>query len=298
MNVRVIALIFFIINISYSFAVAKPNSTKKDLIFLDGIRVVFRGSEGADLILTSEEDRLELDGSKIPLQKKVENLALSQEAKKYRLWPSPEEVDKQRRMLCESNKKTPKEFDDLLLTIGYTPAEGMHAFAQINAINSLVGFKITSNLIVPESEVIKYYNDNPEMEHEAYYLEYTRVPFAQAQSKEKQLQQLSAVAQKNDPKNILKWSDPFWVRKNELAEDKEFIAQMQRGEISTPVEADDGFELFRLRDRKEEHAKSLDDRYAEIVNMLRKPKYSELMESFQKDLLSGASIIYFDVPRL
>ena len=247
--------------------------------------------------MATELERPKLDGSPNTLPEMLTDLALAQEAKKYRLWPSPEDVDKQLRMLSEANKKTPKEFDDLLLTIGYTPAEGRLAFAQINAINTLIGFKITGNLIVPESEVIKYYNENPEVEPAAYYLEYTLVPFAQAQSKEKQLKQLQMIADKNDPKRSLKSSNPFWVKENELAEDKQFITQMTRGEISAPIETAGGFELFRLRDKKDECVKHVNERYAEIVTILRKPKYSELMASLQKDLLDNASIIYFDLPQ-
>lgn len=302
-----VSRVVFILILHSSLLLAKPTdkvtpakavfTPKKELIFLDGVRAVFRGSEGTDLILASELERPKLDGSPIALPEMLTDLALAQEAKKYRLWPSPEDVDKQIRMISDANKKTPKEFDDLLLTIGYAPAEGRLAFAQINAINSLVGFKITGNLIVPESEVIKFYNENPEIDPAAYYIEYTFVPFAQAQSKEKQLKQLQLIADKNDPKHSLKWNDPFWIKENELAEDKQFITQMKRGEISAPFEAADGFELFRLRDRKEERTKPLDERYAEIVNVLRKPKYSELMASFQKDLMDNASIIYFDIPK-
>ena len=270
---------------------------KKDLIFLDGIRAVFRGSEGTDLILSSELQRPKLDGSPATLQEMLIDLALAQEAKKYRLWPSPEDVDKQLRMLSEANKKTPKEFDDLLLTIGYTPSEGRLAFAQINAVNALVGFKITGNLIVPESEVTNYYNENPEVEKASYYLQYTLVPFAQTQNKQAQLKQLQNIAFKNDPNHFLKWGDPFWIKEDELADDKQFITELKRGQISDPMEVADGFELFRLKEKKDERVKPLDERYAEIVNILRKPKYSELMANFQNELLDNASIIYFDLPQ-
>ena len=68
---------------------------KKGLVFLDGIKAVFRGSEGTDLIMFSELHRPKLDGSAVTFEDILKDLALAQEAKKYRLWPSPEEIDKQ-----------------------------------------------------------------------------------------------------------------------------------------------------------------------------------------------------------
>ncbi len=276
-----------------------PQDVKpKKLIFLDGIEVVFRGSEGnVDLITHTELLRMELDGSRPNLEKKIADLAFAQEAKKWRLWPSPEEIDKQVQMLAESNKKTPAEFDDLLMTIGFTPQEGRMAFAQLNAVNSLINFKVTANLIVPESQVIAYYNDHPEVELASYYVQYVFVPFAQTKTPDEQLKALELLAKSGDRNDSLSWEDPFWIKEDQLAQDKQFITQLAVGQISEPVKVSTGFELFRLMNKKEERLKSLDERYGEIATILRKPKYSELMSSFQKELLDNASIIYFDLSK-
>ena len=266
----------------------------QQLIFLDGVKAVFRGSHGTDLVMASELERPKLDGSPTNLQEILNELALAQEAKKYRLWPSPEEVEKQLRMVAQSNKKTPKELDELFIATGYTPQEGMNSFAQINAVNSLVGFKITANLIVPESEVIAYYNENPEYEPAAYHIEHTIIPFAT--NKEQQLKQLQAVVRTNDAKHSLAWEASFWINQDDLAADKQFITQLKVGQISQPQEVYGGFELFRLVNMHEARLKPLDERYGQIVTLLRKPKYGELMAQFQKELLDSASIILFDVP--
>ncbi len=271
-------------------------SPPKKMVFVDGIKAVFRGSEGTDLILASELERPKLDGSKLSLEDAINDVAFGQEARKYRLWPSPEEVDKQLRMLGEQNHKTPKEFEDLMVTLGYTPAEGRNAFAQMNAVNSLISFKITGSLVVPESDVIAYYNDHPEEEPAAYQLEYYVVPFAKTQSKEDQLSYLETAVQKNDPKKIFKWNMPFWINENEIAADKQFILDLEVGQISEPHESMYGFEMFRLVSKRPGRLKTLEERYNDIANTLRKPKYGQLLSQFQKDLISNASIIYFDLP--
>lgn len=271
-------------------AVYKP---QKKMVFVDGIKAVFRGSEGTDLIMASELERPRLDGSKLTLEDAINDAAYGQEVRKYKLWPSPEDVDKQLRMLGQANHKTPKEFEELMITLGYTPAEGRNAFAQMNAINSLISFKITGNLVVPESDVIAYYNDHPEQEPAAYQLEYYVVPFAKTQSKQEQLDYLQKVIEKNDPKKIFKWNPPFWINENEIAADKQFILELEPGQISQPHDSMYGFELFRLVNKRPGRVKTLEERYNDIANTLRKPKYGQLLSAFQKNLIDNASIIYF-----
>ena len=293
---KYIISVFFLLVPGLIVGAPEKKSPKKNLVFLDGVKAVFRGSEGTDLVMASEIERPKLDGTPTNLQEIISDLAIAQEAKKYRLWPSPEDVEKQLRMLGEANRKTPKEFEDLLINIGYTPSEGKQAFAQMNAISSLVNFKITGNLIVPEADVITYYNENPEVEPASYSLAYSSIPFAKTQSQEEQLKYLQNLVNKNDPKHVLKWQEPFWINENEIAADKQYITELKVGQISMPHETSYGFEMFKLVNKKEERLKSLDERYNEIVTVLRKPKYFELLSQFQKDLLDNASIIYFDLP--
>ena len=264
---------------------------KKDLVFVDGIKVVFRGSQGADLIFSSELQRSKLDGTPTTLPELVSDLALAQEAKKYHLWPTPDEVDKQLRMLGDVNKKTVKEFEDLLITIGYTPQEGRNAFAQISAINSLVGFKITANLIVPEADVIAYHNDHPHIEPAAYYISYAFIPFEDDKTPGQQETEILKLLSSNSKHKIV-WQPPFWIVQDALAAEKQFITQLAPGQIAPPLQTERGFELFKLIEKREERHKSLDERYNEIVTLLRKPKYTELLTNFQKNLYINCIIIY------
>jgi PPIC-type PPIASE domain len=269
---------------------------KKDLIFLDGIQIVFRGSEGTDLLIATEVQRPRLDGNLVSLDENISNLALAQEAKKYRLWPLQEEIEKQYGMIAQNNHKTVKQLDEMVMLAGFMPDEARNEFAQLNAINRLIQYKITENLIVSESDVTAYYNDHPEYEDAAYCLEYAFIPFAQSQTKQQQRIALKGIIDRNDPRHVIDWGQPFWINQKELSEDKSFIAELKKGQISDLTETERGFELFRLVDRKEARLKPLDERYGEILTQLRKPKYLEMLSSLQKGLLDNASIIYFTIP--
>lgn len=273
----------------------QPDFTPKNsLIFIDGIKVVFRGPQGIDLITESEIHRPKLDGSPNSLSDMLTQVAFAQEARRYHMWPSVEDTDKQLRMVAQSNKLSPADLDNLFLNYGYTPAEGREAFAQMTAVNNLINFKITSNLFVPEKDVIAHYNENPEFQEASYYIQYAYVPFSPAQTKEQQLKSLQEIVRAKDSKHILEWTDPFWLKESELSQEKKFIASLQVHQISNPVEVAGGYGFYKLLQRKEGRLRSLDERYREIVDLLRRPKYSEMMNSYQKKLLDNASITEFN----
>ncbi len=52
-------------------------------------------------------------------------------------------------------------------------------FGMISVINQLLDFKIRSRLIVPEREVVAYYNENPEVQDASYQIQIGMVPFVQ-----------------------------------------------------------------------------------------------------------------------
>lgn len=276
----------------------KPDKSvyKPKRIFVDGVKAVFRGTEGVDVVLASEANRPKLDGSPNNLQDTLTNLAFTQEARRYHIFPTPDEIEKQYEMIAQNNSKTVKELDEMVKQAGFTPQEARKEFGQINAVNSLINYKVTGNMVVPESEVIAYYQENPENEPAAYQIQVVVVPFSVTQSREQQLAQLQTLANAKDPNGVLNWGEAFWVNEEDLAADKKFITKLAPTEISLPKELFNGFEMFRMVSKRSSRLKTLDERYGQIVTLLRRPKYTELMTKFQKDLMDNASIIIFDLP--
>jgi hypothetical protein len=272
---------------------SKVENNKKDLLYIDGIRVVFRGPQGIDLITDSEVKRPKLDGSPNTLPDMIAQLAFGQEAKRYHMWPTPEEIDKQLRAVAQANKLSPEELNGLFLNYNYTPDEGRFAFSQMTAINNLISFKVTSNIFVPERDVINYYNTHPQYEDAAYFVQYAFVSYDKSLTKEEQLKYLKNI-RKNSTNDIFEWCDPFWIQEEDISADKKFITQLKVNEISLPVNVAGGFGFYKLVSKKERRLRTLEERYREIVDILRRPKYSELMNKYQKELLEKASITEFE----
>lgn len=271
--------------------VAAPQAKR---VRVDGIKAVVRGSNGVDLILESELMRPKLDGSPNTLESSITNALFKQKADDYHISQTPEENQKQYEMIAQNNNKTVKELDEMVKQAGFTPQEARKEFGQINAVNSLISYKVTGNMVVPESEVKAYYEENPEYESAAYHIQMVVVPFSTSLTQEEQLGQLQTLANAQDPNGVLNWDEGFWVNEEDLAADKKFIAQLTPGQISLPKQTFSGFQLFRLVSKRARRLKTLDERYGQIVNVLRQPKYTELMTKFQQDLKDNASIIIFD----
>ncbi len=76
------------------------------------------------------------------------------------------------------------------------------------------------------------------------------------------------------------WSPAFWIADSELADDLRPLVQHNAGYIGQPRETSDGFEVYQLVNKKSEQLRSLQERYRDIVNILRQPKLEEMMEDF------------------
>jgi parvulin-like peptidyl-prolyl isomerase len=90
----------------------------------------------------------------------------------------------------------------------------------------------------------------------------------------------------------IEWEEPFWVKQPEVAADKEFIFTLKAGQTSVPTAVAGGFQVYRLIEKKERHVVTLEERYKEIVDILRRPLYQDLMDKYKKHLFETNSVLY------
>ena len=117
-------------------------------------------------------------------------------------------------------------------------------------------------------------------------------------SKKRNIKKLRAELDKLIQRGIgsirIKWDEPFWMDEDQIAEDWNFIKTMKVNGVRIVRETSDGFELIRLSAKKERRQKPLEERYREIAEILRRPKYDELLKEYKNSLLEAASIVYFE----
>jgi parvulin-like peptidyl-prolyl isomerase len=176
---------------------------------------------------------------------------------------------------------------------GYTYEEGREQLSVVNTVNSMLDYKVRSQLIIPEKQAREYYADHPVYQEDRYKLKRIHIPFDQeneAELKQKIMQKLK-MGQKIVGAGAS--STEFWVEGPDLAAEKNFIKEMEVGQISTPERLEDGFEMFELLEKKDRELVSFEEQYNEIANVLRKPMYEQLFEDYKKSLYDNAVIVNF-----
>lgn len=252
---------------------------------IDGIKSTIYTHESVDIATLSDLKRLSLDGSPRTLQTiEFEVLVYQEASRSPSLMLDDTATEKGLEKLLKDNNLTKQQLEEIFKASGYTYQEGREQFRRMSTINQMLDHRIRSRLLVPEKDVKAYYNEHPIYEEASYLIQRALVPFNRSVSIEN-LQQTSL---------SLEWSPEFWVQEDELAQEKRFITLLGVGQISEPYRTDDGFEFFRLVQKKERRLKPLEMRYTEIANILRKPRYDKLFDEYKNQLFDAASIIRFD----
>lgn len=264
-----------------------------NLVLLDQIEVVIYGQEDVEIITKSDIDRPSLGGGFRTKEEIVFEKEVLLDAKKHHIPQDEEAIDAYLVQMQREHNLSEKELEEIFTSAGYTIEEGREQLQMMQAVNTMLDVKIRSNLIVPRKDVEQYCQNNPTIIEATYTLERAFVPQSKKISHNAQHKVLSKYAQTGKGVSGIVWGDPFTINHSDVAESKQFIYTMEPGTISSPEEVSGGFEMFRLVEKTPEMVKSVEESYREVVDILRRPKYEELMEKYRQFLLKSASVVYF-----
>jgi hypothetical protein len=261
---------------------------------IDELKVVVFGPEDKLVITLADTQKKALDGKVKTLDDLILDRLMYLDAMQYKILPDEDEIDRYLLAIQRDNNMTLDDLKALFKAAGYTFEEGREQFGMMSVINKLVDFKIRSRLIVPERDVVAYYNANPEIQETAYYLQRALIPYNPQKNRSVQREEVEAFAKEGIGMVKATWAEPFWVNKSDLAESKSFIHTMSPDEISAPQAIADGFEIFKLIQRRDERNRPLEERYREITGILRGPKSEQLFNDYKSNLYDTASILMFN----
>lgn len=265
---------------------------ESNLVLLDQIEVVVYGQD-VEIITKSDVDRPALGGGFRTKEDIVFERKVLLDAKKHHLPQDEESIDAYLAQIQREYNLSQEQLEEIFVASGYTVQEGREQLQMMQTINTMLDIKIRSNVIIPRKNVEEYYKNNPVVIEATYTLERAFVPQSPKISADEQYNILVKYSKTKKGVAGIVWSDSFTLNHSEIAESKQFIYRMKPGEISRPCLVAGGFELFRLVEKTEEYVKSLEDSYKEIVDILRRPKYEELMEEYRDHLSQHCSEVYF-----
>ena len=266
---------------------------RAELFLIDQIEVVISDVEGVEIITKSDIEKPSLAGGFRPKDELVFERLIVIDAKKHKIPQDEEAVDAYLAQIQREHNLSNEELENIFTSAGYTIQEGRQQLQIMQTVNTMLDVKIRSNLIVPQKDVEAYYNEHPEVIEATYTLERAYVPFSKKISKKQQYTILKRYINNEIKVKGVTWSEPFTVNHSEISETKNFIYTLPVGQISSPQKISGGFEMFKLVAKTPEYKRTLDESYREIVDILRRPKYEELMRNYRDALFEKASIVYF-----
>lgn len=264
-----------------------------ELFPINSIRGVVFYENGADVITQMQLNRPGLDGMTHPLDDLIFRSKIRHEAEKFKMDPDDAAVREHLDAVKQQNNLSDEAFEKLLKQNGFTLEQAEKEFHDIIAENTVIDYKVRSRIIVPRTLVEEYYQANPVMMEEALLLQQAMVPFDPTVTPIDQGKIIEGQLAGGRETYIINWSEPFWVSIADLAQDKKFVATLNPGTACIAGDSPEGFELFKLVEKKEARLLTLDERYNEIVETLKRPKYEELMQTFKEGLAQSAAVLTF-----
>jgi len=268
----------------------KTNDTKTDASspknwVIDKIIVLVNGTR----ILKSDLDkpRISRDGGKYNLDELIEEEILIQRAIDRHMLPTEADVERQVVAFKLQNglgDLSASDFEEELKKFGFTLKEYKFQIGRLIASENIKRMEVTDKIVITSQEVESYYNNNPEVMPEEYYLKMIPVQ-----------NQNNADKEANIDKNNLNISDAVdlgWIKKEDLDPKFEFVLTMEKGQISEIVNVNDKNYVIEITDKKESRQKSLDERYSGIEKLLTQKKQAKLIKKFEIDLKKNSTIIY------
>lgn len=259
---------------------------------LDEVVVTAYGPERTRVICRSEIERLSIDGRQRSVEDVVFEELLYQETIRFKIPMDDSVIDKYISALRQEHNLSLDDIKGIFRGSGYTYEEGREQLRLMYAGNSMLEHKVTSRLIVPREEIIKYYNDHPIKKDAKYQLQIAFVPLDADTTLDAQLKQLSEKIKKGQADQF-DWKSSIWLKESDLASNIDFVKQMKAGDVSAPQLVNGGFEVYRLTEFVPERVVSLEKRYKDIEDELRAPRYNQLLAEYKDQVFKDATIIEF-----
>jgi len=262
----------------------------KNLYTIDRVEAVVYGPELSEAVMRSDKEHT-LDGKPRTLEEVLLDRLMVQDALKLRMPAEEKDIDDYIAKFAKNMGATPDDIYKLFEEAGFSIEEGRRRFGEMRLMRQVQDYKVMSKVFVSEKEVKEYYELHPELKPATYTLEHAFVA-ATPDKADKVRADIQAYIKQGKPIKI-NWRELPEVVEADLAEDKRFLTSLEPGEMTEPIAREGGFELYRMKSKKPEVVVSLQDRYREIANTLRQPKFEQLMTAYRKELFDNASIVYF-----
>lgn len=267
---------------------------KKQLFHINSIKGIIFGVDETHLITTMDVARPSVfDGRTLTEKEYFMRHLLYEQALHYKIPIDDGTVDKYLFSIKKEYNMTDKDIVQMMEEAGFTYTEGRKALKMLYSSNAVMGFRIHDRVIISKEAIQNYYDQHPRFEESKVLITLSSISIPEDRTKDEVRAELERY-QTADPLklSLLSWGEPFWVAESELAHDKKGLLDLSVGQVLMQETAQ-GFDLFRVKEKKPAHQQPLDDEYyREISEILRKPMLESLRAEYEQELWNRSAILY------
>jgi parvulin-like peptidyl-prolyl isomerase len=283
-------LVFLIFQfIIKAYKLSSHNSKRRTI---DKIVAIIYHTEGKSIILQSDL-KPGLDGISKPLEQLINERLILMEAKKLKVEVDEDQVNRYLAQIQKHNNLTQDDIKRIFKEAGFSYKEGIENLRIIQTIELMLENRVKSKVFIDKKEIEEYYKNNPLYEEGKYKVSQLFIPFEGGSKTLKRIKIQKDIESKKiaEDKN---WTEPILFTDKDFSEDKKYIMDLEKGDITISNESDRGFHLIQMVDKSERRLVSLESRYKEISNIIGKEKYDKALESYYKSLRKSAIIKYIN----
>lgn len=259
------------------------------MLFDQGV-IVISGPVGNTMIThTDVFDKLNLDGTMIPLENQMKMEIIRQEVIADKMPLDDTAADKYLANIQKVNNLSLDDLEELAGQCRRTFSELKQLLTLQYTYDFFLYHKFRAHLVPSDQDVIDYCTEHPDVEPGHCVIEVAFVEFT-IDNKQEVLEKITAIIAGTISDNSIEWSDPIKVNIVDIADDKLFIKEMIQGQIHL-IEDKKVFELYRLVEKQDEHVVPVADRKAFVVDLLNRKMYEDLLHKYEEHMMDNVAII-------
>jgi hypothetical protein len=274
----------------FLFFITLPALLQAEFMLLDQGVIVVSGPVANTMITHSDVfDKLNLDGTAIPLERLIKMEIIRQEVIADKMPLDDTAADKYLANIQKVNNLSLDDLEELAGQCRRTFFELKQLLTLQYTYDFFLYHKFRAHLVPSDQDVIDYCEEHPDVEPGHCVIEVAFVEFT-PDNKQQVSEKIKGIVAGTISDSSIEWSDPIKVNITDIAEDKLFIKDMASGQIHL-IEDKKVFELYRLVVKQDEHVVPVADRKAFVVDLLNRKMYEELLSKYEEHMLDNVAII-------
>jgi hypothetical protein len=230
-----------------------------------------------------------LTGEQIPVEKLVQMEIVRQQIIERKIPIDDTAAVQYLEKIKKANGITQSELIEMFGEVGLLYAEGKKQLVDQYTYDMFLQHQFRSQVLVTSDQVEEYHAKNPEIEPVQLEIKSATVSYDE-DTKDSVAGKIKAFMDGDATALSVEWDEPVKIAQDQLSDEKLFLADLKQGEM-TSVDNYTEFDIYCVVRRKESREKSLQERRAEITELLSRRQFEQLLKEYNVSLKDKIRVI-------